>query len=163
MGQTGKSETNAKAIGCIGETLFAFRAMEEGLIVSQPMGDNSPYDFLVDNGEDILKLQIKSSRWNEHEGTQKSPKYGFTLKHSLKNTVYDSDDVDFFGLVVLPIKAIWIVPQKVLDNVTKANVWPFNNSNGAMADYREQWILLKSYSEYIETAAVEECQQVSLL
>ena len=163
MGQTGKSETNAKAIGCAGETLFAFRAMEEGLIVSQPMGDNSPYDFLVDNGDDILKVQIKSSASNEHEGTQKSPKYGFTLKHSKKNTVYASDDVDFFGLVVLPIRTIWIVPQKAIAGVIKANVWPFNNSSGAMADYREQWILLKSYSEYTETAAVEASQQVSLL
>tara|TARA_R110000824_G_scaffold16347_3_gene67876 strand:- start:238 stop:729 length:492 start_codon:yes stop_codon:yes gene_type:complete len=163
MGQVIKSETNAKAIGCMGETLFAFRAMQEGLIVSQPMGDNSPYDFLVDNGDDILKVQIKSSGWNENEGTQRSPKYGFTLKHSQKNTTYDSDDVDFFGLVVLPIQEIWIVPQKALDGVTKANVWPFNNSNGAMADYRDQWILLKSYTEYTVAAAVEECPQVSFL
>ena len=75
MGQTWKSKTTAKAIGCTGETLFAFRAMEEGFVVSQPMGDKSPYDFLIDNGKDILKFQVKSSRWNENEGTQKSPKY----------------------------------------------------------------------------------------
>ena len=102
--------------------LFAFRAMEEGFVVSQPMGDKSPYDFLIDNGEDILKVQVKSSRWNENEGTQKSPKYEFTLKHSKRNTTYESHDVDFFGLVVIPRRIIWIVPQKAIDGVTKANV-----------------------------------------
>jgi hypothetical protein len=122
MGQTWKSKTTAKAIGCTGETLFAFRAMEEGFVVSQPMGDKSPYDFLIDNGEDILKVQVKSSRWNENEGTQKSPKYEFTLKHSKRNTTYESHDVDFFGLVVIPRRIIWIVPQKAIDGVTKANV-----------------------------------------
>ena len=122
MGQTWKSKTTAKAIGCTGETLFAFRAMEEGFVVSQPMGDKSPYDFLIDNGEDILKVQVKSSRWNENEGTQKSPKYEFTLKHSKRNTTYESHDVDFFGLVVIPHRIIWIVPQKAIDGVTKANV-----------------------------------------
>jgi hypothetical protein len=122
MGQTWKSKTTAKAIGCTGETLFAFRAMEEGFVVSQPMGDKSPYDFLIDNGEDILKVQVKSSRWNENEGTQKSPKYEFTLKHSKRNTTYESHDFDFFGLVVIPRRIIWIVPQKAIDGVTKANV-----------------------------------------
>ena len=137
--------------------------MEEGLVVSQPMGDNSPYDFLVDNGEDILKVQIKSSMWNEHEGTQKTPKYGFTLKHSKQNTTYESHDVDFFGLVVIPLRSVWIVPQKAIDGITKVNVWPSGNSSGAMAAYREQWILLKSYDEYIAVADVEECQQISFL
>ena len=122
MGQTWKSKTTAIAIGCTGETLFAFRAMEEGFVVSQPMGDKSPYDFLIDNGEDILKVQVKSSRWNENEGIQKSPKYEFTLKHSKRNTTYESHDVDFFGLVVIPRRIIWIVPQKAIDGVTKANV-----------------------------------------
>ena len=96
--------------------------MEEGFVVSQPMGDKSPYDFLIDNGEDILKFQVKSSRWNENEGTQKSPKYEFTLKHSKRNTIYESHDVDFFGLAVIPHRIIWIVPQKAIDGVTKANV-----------------------------------------
>ena len=132
--------------------------------MAQPLGDNSPYDFLVDNGEDILKIQIKSSEWNEHENKpQKSPKYGFTLKHSKQDKTYEAHDVDFFGLVVIPLRSIWIVPQKAIDGITKVNVYPIGNSSGAMADYREQWILLKSYSEYTEVAAPDDYPQVSFL
>ena len=159
MGQTWKSKTTAKAIGCTGETLFAFRAMEEGFVVSQPMGDKSPYDFLIDNSEDILKVQIKLSESHEHEGTDKSAKYGFALKHSKQDKTYESHDVDFFGLVVIPLRSIWIVPQKAIDGITKVNVYPIGNSSGAMADYREQWILLKSYFEYIEVAGPDDCHR----
>ena len=138
--------------------------MEEGLTVAQPLGDNSPYDYLVDNGEDILKVQIKSSEWNEHENKpQKSPKYGFTLKHSKQDKIYEAHDVDFFGLVVIPLRSIWIVPQKAVDGIIKADVWPIGYSSGAMVDYREQWVLLKSYSECTEVAELDHCHQVTFL
>ena len=42
-------------------------------------------------------------------------------------------------------------------------VWPMGNSKGAMADYREQCILLNSYSEYSEVAASDDYPQVSFL
>lgn len=164
MGEIGIAQNSAKQTGVTGELLFAYRAMEEGLTVAQPLGDNSPYDFLVDNGEDILKVQIKSSEWNEHGNKpHKSAKYGFTLKHSKQDKTYESHDVDFFGLVVIPLRSIWIVPQKAVDGIRKVGVWPMGNSSGAMADYREQWILLKSYSEYTEVAEPDDCHQVTFL
>ena len=55
------------------------------------------------------------------------------------------------------------MPQKVIDGIIKANVYPFGNSKGPMADYREQWILLKAYSEYTEAAAPDDYPQVSFL
>jgi len=55
------------------------------------------------------------------------------------------------------------VPQKAIDGITKVNVYPIGNSSGAMADYREQWILLKSYSEYSEVAEPDHCHQVTFL
>ncbi|SVD39436.1 uncharacterized protein METZ01_LOCUS392290, partial [marine metagenome] len=55
------------------------------------------------------------------------------------------------------------VPQKAIDGITKVNVYPIGNSSGAMADYREQWILLKSYSEYTEVASPDDYPQVSFL
>ncbi|MEE3282861.1 MAG: group I intron-associated PD-(D/E)XK endonuclease [Pseudomonadota bacterium] len=164
MGEIGITQNSAKQTGVTGELLFAYRAMEEGLTVAQPLGDNSPYDFLVDNGEDILKVQIKSSESNEHENKpHKSAKYGFTLKHSKQDKIYEAHDVDFFGLVVIPLRSIWIVPQKAIDRITKVNVYPIGNSSGYMADYREQWILLKSYSEYSEVTASDHCHQVTFL
>ena len=91
-----------------GEQFFAYRALEEGLHVAQPLGDNLPYDLLVDSGLGILRLQIKTTT-TEVEG--KPGKYGFALQHGGNGSSYQDDTVDFFGLVVLPLTTIYIVPQ----------------------------------------------------
>ena len=93
----------AKTIGTAGEQVFAYRALEEGLHVAQPLGDNLPYDLLVEAGQEILRLQIKTTT-TEVEG--KSGKYGFFLQHG-NGSSYQDDAVDFFGLVVLPLRTIY--------------------------------------------------------
>ena len=51
----------AKTIGTAGEQFFVYRTLEGGLHVAQPLGDNLPYDLLVDSGQEILRLQIKTT------------------------------------------------------------------------------------------------------
>ena len=97
----------AKTIGTAGEQFFAYRALEEGLHVVQPLGDNLPYDLLVDSGLEILRLQIKTTT-TEVEG--KPGKFGFVLQHGGDGSSYQDGTVDFFGLVVLPLTTIYIVP-----------------------------------------------------
>ena len=94
----------SKTIGTAGEQFFACRALEEGLHVAQPLGDNLPYDLLVDSGQEIHRLQIKSTT-TEEQG--QSHKYGFALNHGKDSSSYQADTVDFFGLVVLPLRTIY--------------------------------------------------------
>ena len=68
------------------------------------MGDNLPYDLLVDSGQEIHRLQIKSTT-TEEQG--KSRKYGFVLQHGGNGSSYQDGTVDFFGLVVLPLRTIY--------------------------------------------------------
>ena len=67
------------------------------------MGDNLPYDLLVDSGLEIHRIQIKTTT-TEEQGN--SRKYGFTLNHGKDSSCYHADTVDFFGLVVLPLHTI---------------------------------------------------------
>ena len=94
----------AKTIGTAGEQFFAYRALEEGLHVAQPLGDNLPYDLLVDSGLEILRLQIKTTTT---EVVGKSGKFGFVLQHGGDGSSYQDGTVDFFGLVVLPLHTIY--------------------------------------------------------
>ena len=91
--------------------------------MAQPLGDNLPYDLLVDSGLEILRLQIKTTT-TEEQG--KSCKYGFALNHGKDSSSYHADTVDFFGLVVLPLRAIYIVPQTSVDERMKVYVYPVN-------------------------------------
>ena len=130
----------AKTIGTAGEQFFAYRALEEGLHVAQPLGDNLPYDLLVDSGLEILRLQIKTTT-TEVEG--KPGKYGFALQHGGNGSSYQDGTVDFFGLVVLPLTTIYIVPQSSMTGRVKAYVYPENpDSAGLLERYRENWDLL---------------------
>ena len=68
------------------------------------MGDNLPYDLLVDSGQEIHRIQIKTTT-TEEQG--KSGKYGFALNHGADSSSYHADTVDFFGLVVLSLRTIY--------------------------------------------------------
>ena len=130
----------AKTIGTAGEQFFAYRALEEGLHVAQPLGDNLPYDLLVDSGQEILRLQIKTTT-TEVEG--KPGKFGFALQHGGNGSSYQDDTVDFFGLVVLPLRTIYIVPKSSMDGRIKAYVYPNNSESvGRLERYKENWLLL---------------------
>ena len=136
---TGSTILPAKTIGTAGEQFFAYRALEEGLHVAQPLGDNLPYDLLVDSGQEILRLQIKTTT-TEVEG--KPGKFGFALQHG-NGSSYQDGTVDFFGLVVLPLTTIYIVPQSSMNGRVKAYVYPDNTeSAGLLERYRENWGLL---------------------
>ena len=130
----------AKTIGTAGEQFFAYRALEEGLHVAQPLGDNLPYDLLVDSGQEILRIQIKTTT-TEEQG--RPGKFAFALNHGASASAYDVGTVDFFGLVVLPLPTIYIVPQSSMTGRVKAYVYPGNpDSIGRLEIYRENWDLL---------------------
>ena len=98
------------------------------------------HDQLVDSGLEILRLQIKTTT-TEVEG--KPGKFGFVLQHGGNGSSYQDDTIDFFGLVVLPLTTIYIVPQSSMTGRVKAYVYPENpDSAGLLERYRENWDLL---------------------
>ena len=130
----------AKTIGTAGEQFFAYRALEEGLHVAQPLGDNLPYDLLVDSGLEILRLQIKTTTT---EVAGKPGKFGFVLQHGGNGSSYQDGTVEFFGLVVLPLTTIYVVPKSPMNGRIKTYVHPGNpDSAGLLEIYRENWGLL---------------------
>ena len=110
MGKTTDAALSAKTIGIAGEQYFIARALEEGLNLSLPIGDNLPYDVLVDSGETIHRVQVKTcSKPNKS-------KYSFLLKHGLDGGRYDCTTIDFFVLVALPARTLYISPAHEIIN-----------------------------------------------
>jgi len=52
---------NRKWMGDVAEGAFLYKAMEMGMVVSKPRGDNARYDFAVDTGKKLLRVQVKST------------------------------------------------------------------------------------------------------
>lgn len=53
---------NTKDIGILSELKVITELVSMGYIVSQPYGDNAPYDFIIDNGDKIIKVQVKTAQ-----------------------------------------------------------------------------------------------------
>jgi hypothetical protein len=53
---------NSKAIGERSVGLFLARLIQAGYAVSLPFGDNQRYDLIVDDGESLMRAQVKTGR-----------------------------------------------------------------------------------------------------
>ena len=89
---------------------------------------------------EIHRIQIKTTT-TEEQG--KPGNYGFVLQHGGNGSSYQDGTVDFFGLVVLPLRTIYIVPQSSMNGRIKAYVYPNNTESAELLErYRENWDLL---------------------
>ncbi|QKN84759.1 hypothetical protein KNV05_gp196 [Vibrio phage River4] len=56
-----KNANTPKQQGDIGEAAAILVFTKLGYIVSKPLVDNSPYDLIVDNGDGLKRVQVKTS------------------------------------------------------------------------------------------------------
>lgn len=74
------------------------KCIECGFMISKPLFDNARYDFLLDSGSKIYKIQIKTSRWMDDEHTRFE--FNGYSQHSTgegnKRMKYTNKEIDFF-------------------------------------------------------------------
>jgi PD-(D/E)XK endonuclease len=60
--------------GDLGEVVFVHKAMSLGFVVAKPYGHNHPYDFFVEGGRNLWRVQVKTkdvqlrAQWIVHSG-----------------------------------------------------------------------------------------------
>ena len=127
----------SKDIGELAEAEFICVAMRNGLIVSQPFGDNQKYDFIVDNGHKSYKIQVKSTSCflEKKNCYQISTAYGTERKN-----LYTHKDIDFFACYIEPERCWYIIP---VNSVHTPNIRIYNDSEASkLTPYKEAWRLL---------------------
>ena len=135
-------------MGELAELAFMFRAAREGIGVAKPYGDSHPYDFLVQHGRRLLRLQVKSCF--DHRRARKS---GFNITvahHAGKMQIpYSLDDIDYVAAFIA-VRNIWyLIPVESLGRHTRINLHPGkipNKKGGFFEQYREAWNQLKDES-----------------
>ena len=74
------------------------KCVENGFTISKPVFDNARYDFLLDSGTKIYKIQIKTSRWMDEEHSRFE--FNGYSQHSTgdgnKRMKYTNKEIDFF-------------------------------------------------------------------
>jgi len=92
--------------GCVAEYMFAIECMRHGHEVSFPLMDSSIYDCIVDTGDRLIRVQIKST-------TKLPDKHHTTVHCRLQNSKsdYSIDKVDFFAVWVEYYKGFFVFPN----------------------------------------------------
>ena len=91
-------------VGCTAEYRFAVMAMENGLRVSMPLLDSSPYDAIVETPNGLRKIQIKST-------AQKIVNNAVALTIKRTGDPYTIADVDYFAIWIDAFKGFYIIPN----------------------------------------------------
>jgi hypothetical protein len=125
---------NCKKRGEWTELVFAMRAIERGLHLARPWGESSGYDFTVDQGARIVRVQVKSTIFHEGEG------YSCTLKDS--RGPYKKNSFDFVAAYVIPEDLWYIIPEKKVRGMWSVGLHP-ELEVSKYGEYEEAWHLLR--------------------
>ena len=146
-----------KRMGELAELAFMYRAAGEGIGVAKPYGDSHAYDFLVQHGRRLARVQVKSCF--THVGR---PQTGFTIlarhrMHKGAGLPYSEEDIDFIAAYIAPCQVWYLIPIEALKGGISIRVYPglspggkTKRAGGFYETYREAWHLLKQ-PEVIES------------
>jgi PD-(D/E)XK endonuclease len=137
---TGRSNNpDGKRQGHIAELAFMHKSAELGFGVTKPCGDVEHYDFILDSGCRLWRVQVKSTytRRKVRRCYCIQPTHGFARK------LYTSDEVDFLVAYIVPLRAWYVIPILALSSVPRIYLYPDNpQSTGQFERYRDAWCLM---------------------
>jgi hypothetical protein len=111
------------------------RAIEQGLAIGRPWGESSGYDFTVDQGTRIVRVQVKSTIFKEAEEG-----YSCSLKDS--KGPYKKGSFEFVAAYVIPEDVWFIIPEKVVRGMWSVGLYP-KLETAKYREYQEAWGLLR--------------------
>jgi len=126
--------TSPKQLGEAVEAVFLAKATMLGFPVLKPWGDSRPYDFAVEGGRRLWRVQVKCA--TSHRGTRCS------ARAAGSGELYTLEDIDYLAAYVIRKDLWYVVPADAF--VPRATVH-FNYgplSEGMFEIYKEAWCLL---------------------
>ena len=122
-----------KARGEWAELRFMTRATEQGLRVTKPWGDNTPYDLAVETNGRFLRVQVKCTHFRR----------GRSYKCHLDSNghAYTAAQIDFIAAYVIPTDTWYILPIQATNHQPDILLTP-DNPRSKYEKYKEAWHLL---------------------
>ena len=112
-------------IGKAGEYLVCADLIMKGFIAF-PSEQGLPYDVLLDTGEKLLKVQVKTTEKARlvQQRNNPTPAYVFSIKRAGSNgkTRYDEREIDLFALVCLDTMQIGYLTNKEMPTTINIRV-----------------------------------------
>jgi hypothetical protein len=125
--------------GDLGEVAFVHKAMSLGYVVAKPYGQMHRYDFMVEGGNRLWRVQVKTTT------TMRDGKYQLCVQRITHRRVvaYKKSEVDFVVAYLMPEKIWYILPVSEVTKRRSLLLAPPNfTRKDPFAKYREAWHLL---------------------
>ena len=133
------AQLSSKQRGELAEMMFMVKAAKMGMATAKPYGDSRRYDFIVDVGPRLWKVQVKSSSALQYGS------YMINLQRNANGETipYDPAEIDFVVGYVMPCDAWFVMPVEVLAGQKTAKLCLHGNGrSGRLGKYWEAWGLM---------------------
>jgi hypothetical protein len=127
----------AKRRGELSELAFFYKAAGLGFGVAKPWGDSERYDFILDSGQRLWRVQVKSGCHHRKRCYDLHARGG-----NYEKTLYTSEEIDMFVAYLVPIDVWYVIP---VDKIKKKSLlfFPYGGARcGHYEQYREAWSLM---------------------
>jgi PD-(D/E)XK nuclease superfamily protein len=149
---------HAKRRGEWAEMCFMIRAAELGLEVNKPWSDTASYDFIVQKGRKMARVQVKSTIAKRNTG------YVCKLC-DCRGGAYASDSFDFVAVYLILEDTWYIIPEKMVRGKFNISLYP-RLKRSKYEPNREAWHELPGTSPKSGTVpSIEACaeEEISFL
>jgi hypothetical protein len=138
---------NTRRIGEIGGASFVLKAESLNFPVAKPWSQNNRYDFILDSGRRLSRVQLKCTASISGRSYQIKPMCSI---HGKQVKEYTRDDIDFIVAYILPRDVWYVIPIEALKGITYLRFYPDIVCRHPVWEiYREAWYLLRECGEVV--------------
>ncbi len=127
----------SKRRGELSELAFFYKAASLGFGVAKPWGDTERYDFILDSGQRLWRVQVKSGCHHRKRCYDLHARCG-----NQEKAQYTSEDIDILVGYLVPIDVWYVIP---VEKIGKRNLlfYPYGGARHPQYEqYREAWGLM---------------------
>jgi len=116
---------NPKRTGELSEAGFLLKATSMGFRVAKPWGDSERYDFILDSGGRLWRVQLKCTEVVHARGYEVQPLYSvYDGMNGRSKAGYSGDDIDVLVVHIGPRDVWYVIPVEVLALVKNLRFYP---------------------------------------
>jgi len=126
--------------GELGELAFLHKATSLGFALSLPYGHIHRYDFVVEGGRNLWRVQVKTGAY------MKDGLYYVNIRRRThwKPQAYTQSEIDFVVIYIIPEETWYVLPVREVVGRTSLRFRPRGHPHlDIYAHYREAWHLLR--------------------
>jgi len=140
-GRPNRRRRNPSRIGELAEAAFLFKAAGLDFGVAKPWGNSERYDFIIDSGARLWRVQLKCTEVLRARGYDVQPIYNVYGKGK---RVYTAEDIDALAVHITPLDVWYVLLIEDFAPRKSLRFYPSNACKRARFErFREAWHLLR--------------------